>query len=188
MSTTEVILLAFALAADAFTVGAAVGVRHHSPRQVFRLSFHFGLFQALMPLAGFAAGTLLVSLIAKWDHWIVLGVLGFIGVRMVAGGFGESDDPTASWDLTRGWHLIGLSVMVSIDALGAGVSLAAAHANLVSAALVIGIVAGFSTLVAMRLAHRVGRRMGKSIEIGGGLVLIGIGVKMVVESEGWFGF
>jgi len=79
----EIFLLAVALAVDAFSVGVAVGLKHKRPRQIFRLSFHFGLFQALMPLLGALAGTLLLRWVRQWDHWVVFGVLAALGGRMI---------------------------------------------------------------------------------------------------------
>ena len=83
MSPVEILLLAVALAVDAFTVGAAVGLRHRAPRQVFRLAFHFGLFQALMPLIGALAGGALFELVAAASHWVAFGLLLFVGGRMI---------------------------------------------------------------------------------------------------------
>ncbi len=125
MSLYEILLLSLALAADAFAVGICVGVNHHRPRQIFRLSFHFGLFQALMALAGMLGGRLLLELIQVWDHWLAFGLLAFIGGRMLLGD-GSGETKAAKRDPTRGGSLVGLSLAVSMDALAAGVGIAVA--------------------------------------------------------------
>jgi len=182
MSFAEIFILSLALAADAFTVGAAVGLRHRGARQVFRLSFHFGLFQALMPLLGLLAGGVFIDFIADWDHWVVLVVLSLIGVRMIAEAFkSESDTVDPNLDYTRRFHLVGLSLAVSIDALGAGVGLAAARAPVALSVVTIGVVATAATVVAMLLADRISRTVGRWSAAVGGLALIGVGVKMFVD-------
>jgi len=184
MSTLEIVILALALAADAFSVGAAIGLSHKQPRQIFRLSFHFGLFQALMPLIGALAGTLLLVLIQHWVHWFVFGVLVFLGGRMIWASF-SSESPLKSGDLTRKGSLIGLSLAVSIDSLGAGVGLPAAGAPIVKSVVIIGIVATLATLAAMLLANWVERWIGKRVEVIAGLALIGLGIAAPIEHLGW---
>ena len=183
MPALEVALLAVALAVDAFGVGAAVGVRHRSARQRFRLSYHFGLFQALMPLAGVAAGAALEKIVRDFDHWIAFGLLAFVGVRMIRGAL-RDEDRTEARDLTRGWSLIVLSAAVSIDALAVGVTFGLTGVDFWVPILVIGVVAAAATLAGMLLAGRFGRSLGKRAEFAAGLVLIGIGAKILFEHLG----
>jgi putative Mn2+ efflux pump MntP len=180
----QIVLLALALAADAFTVGGSVGLRNRSPRQIFRLSFHFGLFQALMPLIGVLAGTLLLSLVERWDHWIAAAILGALGIRMMFNASQPEDPARSNLDLTRGKNLVGLSLAVSIDALAAGIGLPAARAPILPAVAIIGLTSALATAVAMLLAHLVAKRIGKWSEVIAGLVLIGLGVKLVIEHLG----
>jgi manganese efflux pump family protein len=180
MTLLEIFLLAIALAADAFTVGTTVGVRHCGPHQLFRLSFHFGLFQSLMALAGAMAGNLFVRYMHSLDHWIVCAVLVFIGAHMIRNAWAGDTEKLADIDLTRGFSLIGLSVSVSIDALAAGVGLSAAKAPLWTAVAVIGIVSALATLLAMLLAGHVKALVGKYCEMAAGVVLIGLGVWTVI--------
>lgn len=181
MSFVEIIVLALALAVDAFSVGAAVGLTHRQPRQIFRLSWHFGLFQSLMPLVGALAGTLLERFVEPWDHWLAFGLLAFIGGRMIYGAL-RGDDRRFDRDLTRGLSLIALSLAVSIDALAAGFTLALEDAPIVVPVIVIGVVAAGLTAVGMLIAGRISDRLGKSCEIGAGVVLIGLGAKILVEA------
>jgi putative Mn2+ efflux pump MntP len=179
MTLAEMLVLALALSADAFSVGTSLGLRHRSPRQTFRLAFHFGLFQALLPLLGAFLGNLLVRQIEAWDHWIAFGLLAFLGVHMIRAAIVAEERPGSAADLTRGWSLVGFSLAVSIDALAAGVALPAAGAPILLAVTLFGIVTGFATFAAVRLAASIASRVGTRIEILAGLVLIGLGVKIL---------
>jgi putative Mn2+ efflux pump MntP len=176
----EILLLALALSADAFSVGAAVGLEHRAPRQIFRLAFHFGLFQALMPLLGALAGVAVLDRIAAFDHWVAFGLLSAVGGRMIAGSFGAPRDRKPR-DPTRGLTLIGLSLAVSIDALAAGFTLAVERAPLLLSVVVVGLVASAATTIGMLLAGRVRTLVGRRCELFAGLVLIGLGARILVE-------
>ena len=182
MTYWEIQLLALALAADAFSVGAAVGLRHRGARQLFRLSYHFGLFQSLFAGMGLLAGGAFVSIIKDWDHWVAFGLLTALGIKMILGAFrkdekkqGEQRDPT------RGMSLIGFSTAVSIDAMAVGIGLAALHAPHALALALIGLTSAVATLIAMLLSGGIAARVGGRIEPVAGLVLIGIGVKILIE-------
>ncbi len=179
MSLPEILLLALALAVDAFTVGAAVGLTHRAPRQIFRLSFHFGLFQALLPLVGILVGNVLAGVVASFDHWLSFGLLLFVGGRMIKGAF-KKREPDRIRDLTKGLSLVLLSVAVSIDALAVGFTLGVSRAPFILPVIVIGVTAAAMTVLGMLLGNRVGRVFGKGCEFAAGVVLIGIGVKILV--------
>ena len=184
MSLFEILILALALSADAFSVGAAVGLRHSGPRQVFRLSFHFGLFQSLMSLAGALVGSLFVRYVESCDHWIVFALLTLIGLRMIYLSVKGEAERLADADLTRGLSLVVLSLAVSVDALGAGVSLPAAGANIPTAIIAIGVVSALATVCAMRLADKVRAWIGKRCEIAAGIVLILLGAWTLINHLG----
>ena len=187
MSFFEILLLALALAADAFSVGAALGLRYRRPREVFRIAFHFGLFQALLPLLGAALGGALLVYIEAADHWVAFGLLVILGARMIRAGLRDEPDDVGQVDLTRGWSLVGLSLAVSIDALAAGITLPATGAPIGTAVVTIGLVASLATFVAMRLAGPIARRIGGRVEVVAGLVLIGLGCKILAEHTGLLG-
>lgn len=180
MWIVEILLLALALAVDAFTVGAAVGLRHGDRQQIFRLSWHFGVFQALMPLIGAQIGRAATHWIGAWDHWIAFALLAFIGGKMIWGSFRDEGDRIKG-DLTRGFSLVGLSIAVSIDALAAGFSLGVQAAPIALAVVIIGVVAAALTAVGMLIAGRLKGWVGKRCELAAGLVLVGLGVKVLVE-------
>lgn len=184
MGCLSILALACALAMDAFAVAIVTGLtlQPMRPRQVFRLAFHFGLFQALMPIIGWLAGSIVYSYISAFDHWVAFALLAFVGGKMLWGAIaGHEDDSARVADPTRGWSLVVLSVATSIDALAVGLSLAMVGSGIVVPALVIGIVAAAFTASGMALGRKIGAMWGKRVEVVGGLVLIGIGVKIVIE-------
>ncbi len=182
MSLLEVFLIALGLAMDAFAVSLAAGTTQHvnGPRPVFRLAFHFGLFQALMPVLGWLLGSGVQRMIAPFDHWIAFALLAFVGVRMIRSGLDPAGEGLTS-DPSRGATLVMLSVATSIDALAVGLSLAMLRVDIVYPALVIGIVAAVMSLLGIFLGGRLGKAFGKRMEVIGGLILIGIGVRVVVS-------
>jgi putative Mn2+ efflux pump MntP len=175
--------IALALAMDAFAVALATGMNLAAltGRHLFRLGFHFGLFQALMPIIGWLAGRTVQQYIAAWDHWIAFGLLAFVGGHMLWEARSEAHEEKRTNDPTRGLSLIMLSVATSIDALAVGFSLSVLGVSIWTPALVIGLVAGVLTVIGMLLGRRAGDQWGPRVEIAGGLVLIGIGVKILVE-------
>jgi len=185
MDFLQILLLALALAADAFSVGAALALRYRASRQVFRVAFHFGLFQALLPLLGALLGSALLVHVERFDHWVAFGLLALVGGRMIWSGLHGESERTTSVDLTRGWSLIGLSVAVSIDALAVGITLPAAGAPVGLAVTTFGVVAGLATFVAMRLVAPFARRLGGRIEVVAGLVLIALGIKILQDHTGF---
>lgn len=175
--------LAVALAMDAFAVSCAISLALKAPtrRQVFRLSASFGLFQFLMPVAGWFAGRGLRAYIEGLDHWVAFGLLSFIGGKMIyeSAVIGR-EECVEDGDPTCGLSLVVLSVATSIDALAVGLSLSLIGLEILSPAVVIGIVAFILTAVGMRLGPLAGRLFGSRVEAVGGLVLIAIGLKILV--------
>lgn len=176
----EILGLAIALGCDAFAVGLGVGTKCHLPRQVFRLSFHFGFFQFAMPLAGWALGRAVVEFTRQWAPWLAFAVLLFLGGKMIWESLrGEEESPTCA-DPTKGMSLVALSVATSIDALGVGFSLGIIDGEILWAAIVIGVVAGIMTLFAMKLGRRLSARFGSRIGVAGGVILIIIAFKLLL--------
>lgn len=183
MGWVALLAVAIALAMDAFAVAVVAGltVRPMTGRHVFRLAFHFGLFQALMPVLGWAAGLGVHHYIARFDHWVAFGLLAFVGSRMVLGAW-RSDTPEAHGaDPTRGWQLVVLSTATSIDALAVGLSLALLGSSIATPAIVIGVVATAMTAVGMLMGRRIGASWGRRVELIGGLILVGIGARILME-------
>lgn len=178
------LLLAVALAVDAFVVALGVGLAAGglSRRQEIRLAFHFGLFQFMMPVLGWAAGRSIAPLIQEFDHWVAFALLAFIGGRMVVEGMGRGKEKSfRERDATRGAGLVLLSVATSLDALAAGLSFAALGVRVLPPALLIGGVTMGLSYAGARYGPRLGRALGRGSEIFGGMVLIGIGIKILLE-------
>lgn len=181
LETLTILSIAVALGMDAFSVAVAAGISLPAVtgRHVFRLAWHFGLFQFIMPVAGWYCGRAASSALEHYDHWVAFGLLSLIGAKMIWESLSGRED-AARPDPTRGMSLVALSVATSIDALAVGVSLALLKVTIVIPSLIIGLVAGLMTLIGVRLGRRIGALLGKRIECVGGLVLIGIGIKILL--------
>ena len=182
MHLLDVLLIAVGLAMDACVVSAGAGAsgRTAGRRASFRLGFHFGLFQFLMPILGWFAGSVIAGAIAAVDHWIAFAILALVGGHMIKGGLGgeEQDRPG---DPSRGWSLFLLSIATSIDALAVGFSLAMIGVQIWFPAVVIGVVTAAMSVAGLHLGARLGSRFGDRMEVAGGVILILVGLRIVVE-------
>jgi putative Mn2+ efflux pump MntP len=184
MSIVLILGLAVALAMDCFAVsmGLACGLKGLTPRQSVRMAFFFAAFQFGMPVLGGFAGGSVVRLTRSFDHWLAFGLLAAIGGRMIYESFSLSDKEKACRpDQTRGARLIVLSVATSIDALAVGLSLGVIKAGILFPAAMIGIVCFLMTIIGAKLGPVIGRAVGKRAELLGGLILIGIGLRILIE-------
>ena len=171
------IVLAFGLAMDATAVAAARGLLHRRGELV-ALPLLFGAFQSGMAALGWLLGAWGGKYVAAFDHWIAFGLLSIVGVRMIRAGF---DHEVTAWrgDPSRGWTLVMLSVATSIDALAVGLTLAMLGTAIWYPSVVIGLVAGGLSFMGIRLGSRLGRTFGKRMEIAGGALLLGIGLRIL---------
>jgi putative Mn2+ efflux pump MntP len=186
MSLSEILLVALALAMDAFAVSLSAGATAYArtARARFRLSFHFGLFQCLMPIAGWLLGTSVAPYIQSVDHWIAFALLAFVGGRMLIAAFDEHE-ASVQRDPSRGATLVMLSVATSIDALAVGLTLAMLEVGIWYASAIIGVVTGLLSLVAIRLGSSLGARFGRRMEAVGGTILVAIGARILLQHLGW---
>lgn len=182
MNTIMLLGIASGLAMDAFSVSLSSGVVIKTPslRHYFRLAFHFGLFQFLMPILGFYGGVLFESAIKKYDHWIAFALLLFVGGKMVIDSFQDEDDKPMK-DPSKGKTLIVLSLATSIDAAAIGFTMAALGLPILIPSAVIGFVCLLFSTAGVYLGSRLGRVFGKWAERFGGAVLIAIGTKILIE-------
>lgn len=193
MTLSELIFsigVAFALGCDAFAVGLAVGTKKPCRRASFRLWFHFGLFQFLMPIIGWNIGTSLVESIKDYDHWVAFLLMFVIASKMLKESFEEEadcangtddslDEVERTKDPTRGLSLVGLSLATSIDALGVGFGMGVARMTLLKPAIIIGITAALMTYVGICLGRKLSVRFGKKVEIVGAIILYIIAFKLL---------
>ncbi len=182
MSLLEIFLIALGLAMDAFAVCLCAGTTGfiNGPRPVFRLAFHFGLFQALMPALGWLVGVGVERYISAFDHWVAFGLLAFVGVRMVRSGL-DADDDGPCVDPSRGGTLVMLAIATSIDAFAVGLSFAVLRVSIVWPVIIIGLVAALMSILGIYLGNRLGQTFGKRMEVIGGLILVIIGIRVVIS-------
>lgn len=185
--------LAVGLGADAMSVSAAVGVRWHGPRQTFRIAWHMGLFQFIMPILGWLAGRRLAGVLQAFGIYVAAAMVFAIGLKMLIEAI-RAGTPLAEEaeeaieqrithhpsDPTRGWSLVMLSVATSIDALVAGFSLGLRGDQIYLASIVIGLVAAGMSVVGVVLGRQLGRTFGRAAEIAGAIVLMGLAVTFLV--------
>jgi putative Mn2+ efflux pump MntP len=181
--------LSVGLAMDAFAVAISMGatMRKMRPTQMARLALAFGGFQGLMPVVGYLAARSLAD--HEWvpaaDHWIAFGLLAFLGGKMIYEarflGDDEEDDALSGPDPTKSATLILLALATSIDALAVGASLAFLRVKIIMPSIVIGVTAAIFAMLGAELGQRIGQHWGKRVEIIGGLALIAIGLRILIE-------
>ncbi|WP_300724476.1 manganese efflux pump MntP family protein [uncultured Bacteroides sp.] len=185
MSTLEIWLLAISLAIDCFTVSVTSGIilRRIDWRTLLVMGFFFGLFQALMPLIGWFGASKFSHLIEAYDHWIAFGLLFFIGARMIREQFKEGE--TCCFNPTQLKVILTLAVATSIDALAVGISFAFTGFKVIQQLTWPLVIIGFVSFLLSGIGNLIGvffgRRIHIRVEIFGGLVLIGIGIKILIE-------
>lgn len=167
---------------DALSVSVTNGciIKELKPRHAFRIAFFFGFFQAMMPVIGWAMGSLFYSYIRSFDHWIAFGLLFFIGIKMIYESF-KKDEEKKQKDCRHYPTLLILSLATSIDALAVGVSFALLDVQIIFPAAVIGIITFIVCLAGVFVGNRIGQFFENRLELAGGIILIGIGVKILVE-------
>ena len=179
----SVLFVAVGLSADCFAVAlsGSISMKIVSSWQVLRASLAFGLFQALMPVLGWLAGQTVVELVADYDHWVAFTLLALVGSRMIWESFRSRDGRSGNADITKGLLLLTLSVATSIDALAVGLSFAFLEINIALASVTIGVVAFVTTATGFVLGKKAGNLIGRRAETIGGIVLIGIGLKILLD-------
>ncbi|UCE23308.1 MAG: manganese efflux pump [Candidatus Zixiibacteriota bacterium] len=176
------ILLAFALAFDAFAVAIAVGIKMGRLDRwvIFRLSWHFGFAQFGMPILGWVAGEYLSGVIGSYARWLAAIILAVIGIRLIWEQF-DPDGRRWKGDPTRGVSLLILMFATSVDALAAGFTLGLVGVQILYPTLIIGVVAASMTILGLIFGKVVGLRFGRAAGVFGGLILIGLAVKTIVN-------
>lgn len=169
--------------ASAVSLAAAAAGYAGNRRAVFRLSFHFGLFQFLMPVLGWLMGLGFVAYVKAVDHWIAMLLLTVVGGRMIREGL-DQEDSGLSGDPSRGMTMVMLSIATSIDALAVGLSLSMLEVGIWYPAAMIGVVTTLMCLLAIRLGSRAGVLFGKRMTVAGGVMLILIGGRILFSHLG----
>ena len=182
VDTLSIIIIAIGLAIDCFAVSisGSIAAKRIAPAQMIKVALFFGIFQAGMTALGWSVGQAVVDLIKSFDHWIAFGLLAVVGLHMIWESFKGSGDKRKV-DITKLLTLLVLSVATSIDALAVGVSFAFLEVNIAIACAVIGAAALILSIVGLALGKRLGKIIGKRAEIVGGIVLIGIGIRILLD-------
>lgn len=191
MPAAEILLISLGLAMDAFAVSVASGAtmkRLHLPRAL-KMAMFFGGFQALMPVVGWAAGMSARSYISAWDHWIAFGLLAAIGGKMLYEAFSIKEEEECRGAKTCPFDtgtLTVLAIATSIDALAVGLTFSVLDVSIATPVLVIGAVTFAMSVAGVKLGSAGGHFFEHRMEAAGGLILIGIGLKILLEHLGLF--
>ena len=182
MDILSIVFIAFALAMDAFAVSLASGVimKKQKIRKAVTFGVMFGGFQMVMPVLGYGAGNTFRTQITSFDHWIAFGLLLGIGAKMIYEALRMEDIERSAPEMTV-LALLGLSIATSIDALAIGISFSFLNVAILLPVLIIGVVTFGMSFSGVLLGNRFGGLFEKKIEILGGAVLIGIGIKILLE-------
>ena len=182
MSFLEILLLAVGVSMDAFAVsiGKGLSVKKVTPREVLSVALWFGGFQALMPVIGYYLGTSFADLVEKVDHWIAFGLLALIGANMIREAL-KADEPEENNASFAFRTMLVLAIATSIDALALGVSFAFLKTPLWLSIAIIGVTTASFSSLGLLIGKQVGARFHKRAEIFGGLILIAIGLKILIE-------
>ncbi len=185
MDLIAIIFIALGLAMDVFAVSISCGITIEELRvgHALRIALFFGVFQAIMPVIGWLAGVSVRGVIASFDHWVAFGLLAFVGGKMIYEAVKPDDSRKVINPLKFGVLLL-LAIATGIDALAVGLSFAFLEISIIYPVIVIGAIAFTMSLVGVFLGDRFGCLFGKKVEVIGGLILIGIGVKILVEHLG----
>mgnify|MGYP000789328841 CR=1 FL=1 len=187
MSTVEILLIGIGLSMDAFAVAICkgLGMRRINYRHTFIIALFFGGFQALMPFLGWLLGSRFAQYITRYDHWIAFVLLGLIGANMVRESR-EHDDESVS-DSFRFMTMLPLAVATSIDALAVGVTFAFLQVDIVPAVSFIGATTFVLSCIGVKIGHVFGTKYKSRAELFGGIVLILMGLKILLEHLGFLG-
>ncbi|WP_243165140.1 manganese efflux pump MntP [Christensenella tenuis] len=186
MDILSFLLLGVSLSMDALAVSVSMGicVPDLRKREAVKIGLYFGGFQALMPTLGWLLGTSVIAYISAFDHWIAFGLLAFIGIKMVVDAVRGKEEKQACdrrGDMLSHKTLFFMAVATSIDALAVGVSLAMVKADIAIGAAVIGLTTFLLSFVGAVAGRRLGSAFEKKAMIAGGLVLVAIGAKILIE-------
>ncbi|MCL1930934.1 MAG: manganese efflux pump MntP family protein [Treponema sp.] len=180
MSLLEIMLIAVGLSMDAFAVSVTLGLSVQKPKPVEYLipGIYFGFFQALMPFIGYFAGTYFAGKIQHLDFWIAFALLGFIGGKMIKDSFAKEEETAPSFSFVK---MLVLAVATSIDALAVGITFAFFAINIFIAIAIIGFTTFCLSIVGVKIGNLFGARFKSKAECAGGIVLVLLGVKILIE-------
>ena len=181
MGFAEIFLIAIGLSMDAFAVSLANGIiiKKVTISDCFKFGLFFGVFQFIMPVIGWILGTTVSGYISMFDHWIAFLLLSFIGGKMIYESFKADDEEK---DKPLNWkNMTILAVATSIDALAVGISFAVMETKIIISSVIIGVTAFIISFFGVVLGKKLGGKIKSGAEIFGGVILISIGLKILIE-------
>ncbi len=183
MNIAEILLIAVGLSMDSLAVSITCGIilKRFRIRHIFRIALFMGIFQGIMPLIGWLAGVTFQKYIVDCDHWIAFGLLSVLGGKMLYEGIFAKNDDGKGFDPTKAVTLLGLAIATSIDALAVGVSFALLNISVAKPIIIIGITTFLLSFVGATFSSHFGNRFKLKMEIVGGIILIGIGLKILID-------
>ena len=190
MSILEVFLIGVGLSMDAFAVAVCRGLKMQklNAGQTALIALFFGGFQALMPLIGWFLGTRFEKYITSVDHWIAFALLAIIGGKMISDSFQKEEQEADGRSVLNVRELLVMAVATSIDALAVGITFAFLNVNIVSSVAVIGVTTFVLSAVGVLIGHKFGAKYKNKAELAGGVILILIGLKILLEHLGVINF
>ena len=186
MSILDLFILAVGLSMDAFAVSVCKGLSlgKIKPKHMCIAGAWFGGFQALMPLIGYFLGSFFAEMIEKYDHWVAFVLLAIIGGNMIKESFGKDEKVDSSMDVKS---MLLLAIATSIDALAVGVTFAFLQVQIVPAVSFIGLITFIFSAVGVKIGSLFGTKYKSKAELFGGIVLVLIGIKILLEGIGVLG-
>ncbi len=187
MSYVTILGISAGLAMDAFAVSISYGCtpKNVPLKHILLISLSFGAFQAFMPVIGWQAGRFFTDMIKDYDHWLAFALLAYIGTRMILEGIKSSESNDSCTDINEQSldikKLFILSVATSIDALAVGLSFSLLGYEIITPAAIIGITTFVFSYIGVKMGCRLQKILGKRVEVFGGVILILIGVKIILE-------
>lgn len=190
MSILSIILIAIGLSMDAFAVALTTGMKTNDCNRnkiAIKAAVYFGVFQGIMPLIGWSLGIKFTSYIENIDHWIAFILLSIIGGKMIYEALkSKEEDEKEEEDYTSNKRFLILAIATSIDALAVGVSFAFLNVNIITAVIIIALITFILSLIAVYLGRLLGEVLKSKAELAGGIILVIIGIKILVEHLGLF--
>jgi putative Mn2+ efflux pump MntP len=182
MDYFSIIAIALGLSFDTFAVSLSYGVLQNKIffRQAARIAIVFAVFQGGLTVSGYFLGSIISEYLKTLDHWIALGLLGFLGLKMIIEGLKRNETKEIK-DYSKPVILISIAIGTSIDAFAVGVSFAFLDVRIWISGIIIGIVTFLASMTAIRIGKSAGEKLGGKVEVIGGLILVAIGLKIFLQ-------
>ena len=183
MDLLSIFIIAVSLSVDSFAASVVLGASSKRVKiiNVIKVAFIMGFFQSMMPIIGWGVGDKFKYLISNYDHWIAFVLLGIVGGKMIYESFNDGNKPENSFHISNFYLLVTLGISTSIDALVVGVGFGILKVSVFTPAIIIGVITFLFSATGVLVGKNVGAKFGSKFEIIGGVVLILLGVKILIE-------